>query len=275
MRISFHTVGLNNTPLREIIRRVGEAGYAGIELGCEDIPWAPPAILPGLPADELAELVALCRASNLAVSAIGGHIPMVSADPMVRRQAIDFVNGCTDLAVAFGAPVNHILSGQLPEGLSRSDGWRQFCDAVAETTDYAKSHGIELGIEGVFANLFRQVEDYRQLTRDLPDTPWKVNCDLSHLVVHGEDPYRLIEEFGDRIAHVHVKDGDGLYPDFTFPPLGKGKLDFDRVFDLLRAAGYQGWTSVEYEAQAFGWQDPEDIRLKAGLDFCRRHVAPA
>lgn len=269
MKLSFHTVGLNNRPLPHIIERVAAAGYPGIEIGCEDIPWAPPPITPDLPVDEQLRLAAHCADAGLEVAAIGGHIPMIHTDANARRAAVDYVNGCTDMAVRFGAPVNHILSGPRPDGVGPDTAWRQFAEAVEACTDYARTQGIALAIEGVFANAFRTPADFRRLARELPAVPWKVNLDVSHLAVHGEDPYRFVQEFGDRVAHVHLKDASGRHPDFAFPPLGQGTLDFRRLAELLRQAGYGGWMSVEYEAQAFGWDEDEDTRLTTSLDFCR------
>ncbi|MEZ5865379.1 MAG: TIM barrel protein [Geminicoccaceae bacterium] len=57
-----------------------------------------------------------------------------------------------------------------------------------------------------------------------------------------------------RINHVHLKDGKGTFPDFAFPPLGEGAIDFPALVEGLRRAGYDGALSVEYEAQVYGYR---------------------
>ena len=76
--------------------------------------------------------------------------------------------------------------------------------------------------------------------------------------------------YRDRIVHVHMKDGKGRYPDFSFPPLGEGTIDFAALVAGLRQGGYVGALSVEYEAQVYGWRESGDEILGNGLAFLRR-----
>jgi len=89
--------------------------------------------------------------------------------------------------------------------------------------------------------------------------------DTGHAVAGGFDYARLIDRFGDRIAHIHLKDvrtdvlahvraGDlsfnaavraGL---FTIP--GDGGVDFAPLARFVRHGGFRGWLVVEAE------QDP-------------------
>ena len=192
---------------------------------------------------------------------------MVGADPALREAAVAFVNGCTDIAVDVNAPVVHILSGPLEAGVDRDAAWGWFRSAVERTTDYASSRNVTLGIEAIAGHVFHGVDDYHRLRRELPGVPFKVNFDPSHLAVQNEDPLRVVRELGDQIVHVHLKDGKGLYPNFAFPPLGQGTIDFPALVDALRAAGYIGALSVEYEAQVYGYRESEADILRQGKAF--------
>jgi sugar phosphate isomerase/epimerase len=270
MYTCFHSVGLPDLPVVDVIGRVADAGYAALELNAEALPWAPAHVTPETSAEVRRAIAEGCRRHGLSIPAVGAHIGMVSADAAERRDAIAFVNGCTDLAVDVGAGVVHILSGaQAPEG-TRADGWRWFADAVSETTAHAGACGVTLGIEAIAGHLFHAVDDYHRLAADLPGVPFKVNFDPRHLEVQGEDPRRVVDELGDRIAHVHMKDGRGRYPDFAFPPLGEGTIDFSTLVEGLRRNGYAGALSVEYEAQVYGWHETGDEILGNGLAFLGR-----
>jgi sugar phosphate isomerase/epimerase len=270
MRAGFHSIGLYKDSASVLIEKSRRAGYLGVELGAETVPWTGPLVTPMTSQAERHEMVAAAAAAGLDIIAVGAHIPMIFNDADKRRAAINYVNGCTTLAREVGCPVVHILSGPLPTDVSNKEGWRWFADAVAETTTEAQSQGIALGIEAVFGNMFRSTADYLALRRDLPGVPYGINYDPSHLVVHGDDPIRLIAEAGDQIIHVHMKDGAGRYPEFSFPPLGKGEIDFERVVRELRAQGYSDWLSVEYEAQVFGYKETEAEVLEHGRAFLRR-----
>ncbi len=91
-----------------------------------------------------------------------------------------------------------------------------------------------------------------------------INFDPSHLNHQFVDPVAFIEEFADRIYHVHIKDSlkrlDGRRSilashlafgdrrrgwDFVSP--GRGEIDFEQIVRSLNAVGYSGPLSVEWE----------------------------
>jgi sugar phosphate isomerase/epimerase len=267
MQSGFHSVGLPRHPLPVVIDRVAEAGYAAIELNAETLPWAEPHIGPEAPAALREEIRDRARAAGLVISAIGAHIPMVEADAARRRAAIDWVKGCSELARDVGAPVVHILSGARPGDVDAARAFAWLADAVAETVEHARGQGIELAIEPIAGHACHAVDDLDALARALPGVDFKINLDPSHLAVQGLDPLRLIGEHGGRIVHVHAKDGAGRFPDFAFPPLGEGEIDFEALLDALARAGYDGVVSVEYEAQVFGWREEEARILAHGRRF--------
>ncbi len=270
MYACFHSVGLHERPLSEAIGIVADANYSALELNAETLPWAAPHITPEADMDERRAVKEACAARGLKIAAIGAKIGMVDEDPSRRATAIAFVKGCIDLAVDVGAPFVHTLSGPQGTSTSRADSWRWLAEAIEKTADYAQEKHIELGIEAIAGHLFRSVDDYHQLYADLPGIPFMVNFDPSHLVVQGEDARRVPDELGDRIRHVHLKDGKGRYPDFAFPPLGEGLIDFSDLVSRLRAVGYSGALSVEYEAQVYGYSRSETEIVMNEKAFCDR-----
>jgi sugar phosphate isomerase/epimerase len=91
------------------------------------------------------------------------------------------------------------------------------------------------------------------------------NYDPSHLGYQGVDYAGFIDQFADRIYHVHMKDvwwadhpkrsgvfGGHLpfgHPDrfWDFRSLGRGSIDFEEVMRSLNRAGYPGPLSIEWE----------------------------
>ena len=267
MRSCLHSVSLPDRPILDVMRRAAAAGYRGVELNAETLPWAGPHVTPQTsPADRRAIRDA-ARAADLHIAAVGAHIAMVDADPHKRRAAVDYVLGCIDLAADLGSPVVHILSGALSPRGTRAEAWPWFADAVAETTDLAGRKGVTLAVEAIAGHLFCGADAYHRLRADLPGVPFRVNFDPSHLIVQGEDPMRVVDELADLVVHVHLKDGAGRFPAFTFPPLGRGEIDFSALVEGLRRAGYAGSMSVEYEAQVYGFALSEDEILTSGREF--------
>jgi sugar phosphate isomerase/epimerase len=270
MYAAFHTVGLPGRTLTDVVGAVKRAGYAGIELNAETLPWADAHITPDTSPQERTNVLKAIRSADLKVAAVGAHIPMLHPDAQRRRAAIDFVKGCSHLAVEMDTRYIHILSGPLAASTSEEVAWRWFAEAVAEVVEHALSLEVDVGIEAIAGHLFHSADDYAQLAADLPGVPFKVNFDPSQIAVQGANPLEIVNRFGDRIAHVHMKDGAGHFPDFSFPPLGRGGIDFDALVAGLRGIGYGGALSVEYEAQVYGFQLSEQQILDESRAFLAR-----
>ncbi|MGI6777898.1 MAG: sugar phosphate isomerase/epimerase family protein [Acetivibrionales bacterium] len=91
-----------------------------------------------------------------------------------------------------------------------------------------------------------------------------INFDPSHLIWQGVNPTIFLQDFIDRVYHVHMKDavvnlngrngilgshlkfGD-MRRGWNFVSLGHGDVDFDKIIRVLNEADYQGPLSVEWE----------------------------
>jgi sugar phosphate isomerase/epimerase len=104
------------------------------------------------------------------------------------------------------------------------------------------------------------------------------NFDPSHLHWQMVDPARFIQEFPDRIYHVHMKDAAIQLDGYTgilashlnfgkpgrgwdFRSLGRGGVDFEEIIRMLNQIGYQGPLSVE-------WEDCGMDRLHGAEEAC-------
>jgi sugar phosphate isomerase/epimerase len=109
------------------------------------------------------------------------------------------------------------------------------------------------------------------------------NFDPANLLLAGMRPEAFIVELGDRIRHVHAKDGEllgdggrsGLLAHgswdrpgrgFRFRVPGWGDLDWRSLISALQVAGYRGTLAVEHE-------DPTMSR-REGLRQAVSHLAP-
>jgi sugar phosphate isomerase/epimerase len=91
--------------------------------------------------------------------------------------------------------------------------------------------------------------------------------DTGHFIRSGEDPVEALRRLGPRVHGVHLKDfrGEGFFADGCI--LGEGKLDLDACFHALRAIGFGGALSIEYE------ENPDDPI--ADVAACIRAAAEA
>jgi sugar phosphate isomerase/epimerase len=110
------------------------------------------------------------------------------------------------------------------------------------------------------------------------------NLDPANLMLAGMNPVVFIAELGERILHVHAKDGEQVAQNvarsgllahgqwdrrdrgFRFRVPGWGQLDWKQLISELRLAGYDGVLAIEHE-------DPIIGRLE-GLQKALDHLTP-
>jgi sugar phosphate isomerase/epimerase len=119
-----------------------------------------------------------------------------------------------------------------------------------------------------------------------------INFDPSHFAHQFLDPAAFVEEFADRIYHVHVKDSrkrlDGRRSilashlnfgeaergwDFVSP--GHGDVDFEELFRALNRIGYAGPLSIEWEDSGMEreWGVQDAVAFVRRTDFVPSEVA--
>ncbi|MEK6310456.1 MAG: sugar phosphate isomerase/epimerase [Curtobacterium sp.] len=141
-------------------------------------------------------------------------------------------------------------------------------DRLARISDYVGSVAAAVAAEGGVAALHPHIGSWVEteaearyvLDRNDPKT-LRFGPDAGHLAWSGADPRRLILEYGDRVAGVHIKDFDaelarrsrdeGLgYRETVQAGLwtepGKGDAAIDDVLDAL-PVDFDGWVVVEVD----------------------------
>ena len=98
------------------------------------------------------------------------------------------------------------------------------------------------------------------------------------MIWQGINPTLFLQDFIDRVYHVHIKDAfvnlDGrngilgshltfgdMKRGWNFASPGHGDVDFDKIIRVLNAANYQGPLSVE-------WEDSGMERVYGGTEAC-------
>jgi sugar phosphate isomerase/epimerase len=217
---------------------------------------------------------------------------MISADPGKRTAAVqrnaEYVTNCA----AHGAK-NHFIV-MLPEDASksRSENFGYMVESFGELAPTLEAHDAKIVIEGWPGPgaLCCTPEGYRAFFQQCHSMSMGVNYDPSHLIRMGIDPIRFVEEFADRIYHIHGKDtetfAEALYEFGTEQPPtlakghgfgastwrytipGHGCMRWPRAFQLLADKGYRGAVSIELEDEFFnGSEAGEKQGLLLGAGF--------
>jgi len=211
---------------------------------------------------------------GLGISSLAYYPNNLHPVPAERRAAHAHLRRVIDAAARLGVPTVGTFAGSdqtktLPENL------REFRRVWPRLVAYAESKGVRIAIENcpmIFSydewpggtNLASTPAAWDEMFAIIPTPSFGLNLDPSHLVWLMIDHERVVEDYGERILHVHAKDmeidRDGLYRNGTIslgmgwqrPRLpGLGEVRWDRFIAALYRTGYDGVVSVEHEDRGF------------------------
>jgi inosose dehydratase len=269
MRIGTAPVNWNNADVdirpwmeyRQMLDEMVAAGYDATEWG------------PGFPDDEVAVGKEL-RARNL--SMIGMFVPLGFRDAdrydeeMAKAMAIarrlHHNGGTLIIAAEAGDDRRRAEAGHVVEANGLTDEqWRNLAKGLEDLADNVAHLGIKVVVHN---HVGTYVETQNETIRLLEETnPAKVGwCfDVGHLAYGGGNNLEMLERYGDRVAHVHIKDVDGgvlararaedwSFADalrhYIFNGLGQGIARVPDMVEALLARGYDGYFVIEQDTQA-------------------------
>lgn len=247
---AYGTNGLTDHRLDDALHLLADLGYGGVALTLDHAHLDPFAADVGQRTAHVARLLAECE---LAVVIETGarflldprhkhHPTLVSDDGRERRT--DLLLRAVDIAVDLGAPVVHLWSGILPEGVSDDVAWDRVLTTLDPVLDAAERAGVTLAVEpepGMFLERAADVDELFART-GRPDH-LRLTLDLGHLTCNEEDPVAVVRTYGPLVAHVQVDDmRRGVHEHLE---LGDGEVDLPPLLAHLAAADYTGLLSVE------------------------------
>lgn len=209
------------------------------------------------------------RLDNFAPSALAGKKDEIRAWGIETMKACAVAAkklGCKVVTGFTGSPIWKYLYSfpQTTEEMVEA-GFQQIYDLWCPILDVFKENGILFALEVHPGEIAFDYYSTKRLLEKFADRPeFGLNFDPSHLIWQGITPHLFLQDFIDRVYHVHMKDAAvtldgrsgllGSHIDFgdlrrgwNFRSLGHGDVDFESIIRVLNAADYQGPLSVEWE----------------------------
>jgi inosose dehydratase len=259
------TVGIDpNVPdASMVLDEVAGAGYAGIDLGpvgyfgvkgslasalesrgltlCGgffELPFSDPAAIPNAMRG-LDDLLDVFDAAPPRDGALKPKPTLADAGSDLRRSRP--FQAAHDRSLGFGA-----------------EAWKRFADGVEMAVARCQERGYEATLHPEAGT---HIEAPWEIAKALELTSIGLCLDTGHLMVGGGDPEQALQDWGDRINHVHFKDArksvvtgiiqekapvSEIWARHGFCRLGEGDLNVDAVLEWLRR-NYSGWLVVEQD----------------------------
>lgn len=234
-------VGYETRPADAVVESLTAAGYDSVE-------WT---------MDHLGSLLAPASALACQQDLVSGGQPAVDRSVKAVEAAAEAGIGLVNVVTGPNLWEPGALRDENPEV-----AWTRALSGLEQICDRGTELQVKIGFEPCWGTLA-----YNAATADrvLAAVPVSVCFDPSHFVMTGDPIPELIERWGERIAHFHLKDAFGQPgidgEDFLFCLLGEGLVPWPEVFAALDRIGYDGALSVEFEAYNYLEQilgsDPE------------------
>lgn len=251
------------TPQEQVLKEIAEAGYEG----------APAGPFGGATPESVMEMY-----SRYGLRPGPGYMGANFWDPALTNELVERSKALADFAAAVGCDAIFVADGGFmtvaPSGKARFALAGHVSPADSLTPDQYKVYGEALTkcgevflARGVMACYHNHVGAFIETRQEIDDLWANVDRtkvfqgpDIGHLAWGGADVLQFCKDYAADIKCLHIKDihahvmQEGIAKDWTyrefsdagiFAELGEGMVDFSGMFDILNAAGYNGWLVVE------------------------------
>jgi L-ribulose-5-phosphate 3-epimerase len=259
----------NRVEVADCIDRASRMGFDGVEILHQQ--------MSGESNGYLQELKHRAFVNGLDLVGFATHQTFVSPDPEARKKNIDHTIKCIELAYRLGIPSLRINTGRwrtiesfddfmakrgfepaLP-GHDDEEAFGWVISSIQACLPKAEECGVCLGLENHWG-IGRTAKGLLRI-HDAIRSPWlKFTLDTGNFL---EDAYPQMEAIAPNTVLVHAKTyhGGGVW--YTLD------IDHPRVAGILRAAGYRGYVSLEFE----GKEDPATGVPKSLADLRKAYSA--
>ncbi len=250
----------------QMLEQMATAGYEGTELG-------PPGYFG--PADVMRR-----RLRERELSLVGAFLPLRFSRAEHIGEDLTWLDGVLDLLVAGQPddvapkavladasvePERMRWAGQIdrhPEAQLPEERLGLFIDNIHRAAERCRSRGFDAVLHFHAGSYCESDSEIHRVFSALDASLVGMCLDTGHALFGGADPLHLLEDFGDIVRLVHIKDcdltllqevcrsGGGLMEAWdrgVFCELGHGTAGLEPFLEALRARGYQGWVTVEQD----------------------------
>lgn len=221
---------------------------------------------------------ACARANDIEIIALTPYNSRFnSLDEEVRLSEIKAIEKVIDYCEFFGAKYIRIYGGNIAPG-EENDHWDEkhakLVESMRTLGDAATAKGVTLVIENHFNTMTMSAKQTADTIREIGHPNVKILYDQANLTFTGnEDWPEAVRIQKGLVGHMHVKDlvfkgqnrafignDDVSHPDedsrnVITRIVGEGIIEWPAILRQMKADGYEGWLSLEYERR---WH-PDDI----------------
>jgi sugar phosphate isomerase/epimerase len=301
MKLGLLTAAFPGRSLEEVAAWAAGNGFEALEIACWPVGKADRRYagvttidVADFSVDKARQALDILKKNNLFISSLGYYPNPLHPDSEHRQQVIEHLKKVITAAEMLAVPIVGTFVGK-DKDKTIQQNLEDFAKVWPPIVKFARQHGVKIAIENcpmIFSNdewpggnnLANTPAIWRKMWEIIPDDNFGLNLDPSHLVWQMIDYVRVVQDFKDRIFHIHAKDlqidHEGLYQNgvlslgmgWQVPRLpGLGDVRWDRFISALYRSGYDYVISIEHEDRAF--EKTEEL-VKRGFLIARDALRP-
>jgi L-ribulose-5-phosphate 3-epimerase len=248
------------------LEAAAEMGFDGVEILQRQLTETTPAAL--------MEIKRRAQALGMPLMGYSTHQGFISPDAEKRKKNVDLTIECLEQAYTLGIPTMRVNTGtwgtrkdfddlmahrgqeEPVAGYTDEDGFKWAIESYQLLAREAEKRGVVMGLENHWG-LGRTPEGVKRVVEGV-NSPWlRVTLDTGNFL---EDPYQKLASLAPLCVLLQTKTyyGEGQW--YTLD------IDYAKVSEVFRTAGYQGWVSLEFEGK-------EETRsgIAKSLEMLRKH----
>jgi sugar phosphate isomerase/epimerase len=282
MKLGFVTAIVPELSLEQVLALARDEGFACVEAMCWPVGKAERKYAGVTHVDVIGftqaradDVNALCASYEVSLSGLGYYPNPLDPDLAGAKRCTDHLKRVIAAAEKLGLKnVNTFVGRDWTKSVD--ENWPRFLKTWRPLIAFAEDHGIKIGIENcpmLFTrdewpggkNLATTPTIWRRMFSDIPSKNFGLNYDPSHFALQFMDPTSPLQEFREKLFHLHAKDVK-IHPDrlnevgvFAFPSQwhqpripGYGEIDWAKFMGALMETGYEGPVCIEVEDDTFG-----------------------
>lgn len=283
MKFAVFTVSTPAYTPEEVVRKLREFGYDGVEWRVTDEAPNPPGMgfwhgnKCTIPFTGFVEAAPRYRKlvddHGLEIAAVGTY---------VQAANLEDVETAMKGVAAMGAKRLRVGPGRYNGTDPFMPLWKKGQEGFKRVADLAAKHDLQALIELHHGTICPSASSARLFVEGLDPAHVGVIHDAGNMVYEGFEAYRIgLEILGPYLAHVHVKNARWFPVKYRedksvvwkcdAAPVHKGIADIRALFRAMKGVGYDGWVTLE----DFSTERPLEDRLRENLSFLRKAEAEA
>jgi inosose dehydratase len=253
IRLSVHAITWGGDGLHQAVEDISSLGFRGIETFDSVV---------GLYAGREDEFDQMLASHGLRLVSLYGGGNM--QDPSQRDAVIERNENLARFLSKRGAIPLTLGPARRSEGGTTSEELREMAKTMNEIGKRSQEYGVLACLHPHWGTTIQNRDEIDRIF-DLVDSRYVfMNADPAHMQKAGYDPLEVFRTYSSIIKYCHFKDyrkpeqeqqaigsgGTAIIPDFV--EFGEGEIDLPGLFEVVKAADYDGWVTVELDQSTRG-----------------------